>query len=145
MNIRFINVFPDDFIRFRSFFEFELNLAGWLIIRIKIMGVIALVLIELFDDIALVLFSVHDNDNFLAFDIVALNITFESFDFGFRMLLDFVNFLFNLINFSSVVFFNCLEFLFLQFSNFFFVFFYIFVFKNIYQFFHLFIFVEFFF
>jgi hypothetical protein len=109
------------------------------------MGVIALVLIELFDDIALVLFSVHDNDNFLAFDIVALNITFESFDFGFRMLLDFVNFLFNLINFSSVVFFNCLEFLFLQFSNFFFVFFYIFVFKNIYQFFHLFIFVEFFF
>jgi hypothetical protein len=28
MNIRFINVFPDDFIRFRSFFEFELNLAG---------------------------------------------------------------------------------------------------------------------
>jgi hypothetical protein len=28
MNIRFINVFPDDFIGFRSFFEFELNLAG---------------------------------------------------------------------------------------------------------------------
>jgi hypothetical protein len=28
MNIRFINVFPDDFIGFRSFFEFELNLTG---------------------------------------------------------------------------------------------------------------------
>lgn len=28
MNIRLINVFPDDFIGFRSFFEFELDLTG---------------------------------------------------------------------------------------------------------------------
>ena len=147
MNIRFINVFPDDFIGFRSFFEFELNLAGWLIIGIgvEIMGVVKFFFTELVDDFALVIFGVHDNDNFLALDVVAFNIAFQSFDFGFSMLLGFVDFFSDFVKFSFVVFFNSLEFLFLQFTNCFFVFFYIFVFKNIYQFFHLFLFIEFFF
>jgi hypothetical protein len=107
------------------------------------MCVVALVLTELFEDIALVVFGVHDNDDFLALDVVAFNIAFKSFDFGFSMLLGFVDFVFDFVKFSLVVLFNCLEFLFLQSTNCFFVFFYIFVFKNIYQFFNLLLFFEF--
>jgi hypothetical protein len=114
---------------------------------LKIMSVVIFVLLKLLkllNDIILVDLSIHDNNDFLALDIVLLDIAFQGFDLVRSMIFGLTNLSLDLLNLIFVFFFDSPEFLFLQFMNFFFVLFNIFIFKNIDKFLNFVLFAEFF-
>lgn len=117
INVRLINVFPNNFIGFGCFLELDIWFrgadSGWKIF--EIMAEISFILkafLIFCEDFALVSLSVHDDDDFVALNVITANVAFEGGNLCVEFALKFMNFLLNFFKLMLIVLIDCLELLF---------------------------------